>query len=775
MDDSSNDLSKMIKSKTTISLKANQHYKPLFFRASDKDEKQALLHLIGSEPSLVIYDTLEQQLQELVKCRFPAFVPTPENMQKAVSDILNGTPAEDYGVWVYYPWSKKLVHLTDEDEFIEIRTSRNKQKITTPELQTLLKKKIGIIGLSVGQSVALTVAMERICGELRIADFDTLELTNVNRIRTGLHNLGLPKIVIAAREIAEIDPFLKVVCYTSGITEDNIDSFLTENGKLDLLIEECDSLDIKVLSRQRAKAHQVPVIMDTNDRGMVDIERYDLTPDYPIFHGLLKNIDYNGLKNLDTKQKIPFLLQLISVNTASKRSRVSLIELGSSIGNFPQLASSVVLGGAVATDVARRILLNQLHISGRFHIDLDAMIADEQPVDHLYRPKTFEPLRLDDMLSIAAAVPADAGDAVQPSFETLKKIVTDAGLAPSSGNDQPWRFLYKDGRVLLFHDISRSYSFGDYRNMAAYTSLGSAIENFVLSAQQSGLGVSTTLFPLKDNQQLIASLTFADANHKDVESNEFTGLADYLDKRCTNRKVTQRQAISLPDLDKLSKMVPWFSGANLQWVTDVHQLTQVGKIISAVDRMRLMHPHGHYDFFHREMRWSDKEAMEKRNGMDVHTLELPPEALIALNIMKDPEVIKTVREIDGAQALRSASLPHAATSSAIGLLSMPSYTPADFVIGGRIAQRLWLQSTEMNIAFQPLIAPLYLFPRIIFGNGEDLPPYMIDELQILRQQFLQIFPGSNERGEVFLFRIFKAADVEKRSLRLKLEDILHVV
>lgn len=774
MDDSSNDFSKKIKSGTSISLKENHHYQPLFFYPSNKDQKQSLLNLIDSEPSIQIYDTLEQQLQELVKCRFPAFVPTPENMQQAVSDILIDVAPEDYGVWVYYPWSKKLVHLPGEEVFIELRTSRNKQKITGPELQTLLKKKIGIIGLSVGQSVALTVAMERICGELRIADFDTLELTNVNRIRTGLHNLGLPKIVIAAREIAEIDPFLKVVCYTEGITEDNIEDFLTANGKLDLLIEECDSLDIKVLSRQKAKAHQIPVIMDTNDRGMIDIERYDLTPDYPIFHGLLKNIDYQGLKNLGTKEKIPFLLQLISVNTASKRSRVSLIELGSSIGNFPQLASSVVLGGAVATDVARRILLGYLHVSGRFHVDLDTIIADEVPPDHLYKPKVFEPLRPDDMLSIAAAVPSGTAATMQPPPETIKKIVADAGLAPSSGNDQPWQFLYKDNRIFLFHDVSRSYSFGDYRNMAAYTSLGSAIENFVLSAQQSGLAVTTTLFPLKDNQQLVATITFADAADKDVESNEFADLAGYLDKRCTNRKITQRQPLLPPELDKLTKLVPWFSGASLQWVTDVPKLTQIGKIISAVDRMRLMHPHGHYDFFHREMRWSDKEAVEKRNGMDVHTLELPPEALIALNIMKDPDVIKTVREIDGAQALRGASLPHAATSSAMALLSMPSYTPADFVIGGRIAQRLWLQSTEMKIAFQPLIAPLYLFPRVIFGNGEDLPQYMIDELNVLRQQFLQIFPGSNQRGEVFLFRVFKAAEVEKRSLRLKLEDILHI-
>ena len=46
--------------------------------------------------------------------------------------------------------------------------------------------------------------MERICGEIRLADFDILELTNLNRIRTGVHNLGLSKTYSVAREISEI-------------------------------------------------------------------------------------------------------------------------------------------------------------------------------------------------------------------------------------------------------------------------------------------------------------------------------------------------------------------------------------------------------------------------------------------------------------------------------------------------------------------------------------------------------------------------------------------
>src|SRR5690606_500097 len=115
--------------------------------------------------------------------------------------------------------------LLDEAEFVAMRTNRNQYKITQEEQDVLATRKIGVIGLSVGQSIALTLAMERVCGELRLADFDTAELTNLNRIRTGVHNLGLHKTIIAAREIAEIDPFLKVLIFSEGVTDENIDPF----------------------------------------------------------------------------------------------------------------------------------------------------------------------------------------------------------------------------------------------------------------------------------------------------------------------------------------------------------------------------------------------------------------------------------------------------------------------------------------------------------------------------------------------------------------------
>lgn len=53
--------------------------------------------------------------------------------RERVDAYLGQTPPEEYGVWVYYPWSTRLVHLLDEAEFIELRTNRNKYKLTPEE------------------------------------------------------------------------------------------------------------------------------------------------------------------------------------------------------------------------------------------------------------------------------------------------------------------------------------------------------------------------------------------------------------------------------------------------------------------------------------------------------------------------------------------------------------------------------------------------------------------------------------------------------------------
>ena len=69
------------------------------------------------------------------------------------------------------------------------------------------------------------------------------------------------------------------------------------------------------------------------------------------------------------------MLAIIGADTMSTRMRASLLEIDQTISTWPQLASSVAMGGAVAADVARRMLLGQQTASGRFFMDVEEIDA----------------------------------------------------------------------------------------------------------------------------------------------------------------------------------------------------------------------------------------------------------------------------------------------------------------------------------------------------------------------------------------------------------------
>ncbi|WP_276364165.1 Rv1355c family protein [Daejeonella sp. H1SJ63] len=748
-------------------------YKPVFLRITDHSEKTALDELIENNVSF-FHDEIYGQLQELVKMKSPAQRIRPEDYPELIKKHLAGRDINAYGVWVYYPWSRRLVHMLDEEEFKQVRTNRNQYKITVKEQEILSTKRIGIIGLSVGQSIALTLAMERGFGELRLTDFDTLELSNLNRIRSSVHNLGVPKVVITAREIAEMDPFLKVSCFFNGLTEENMNDFFSTNGKLDLLVDECDGLDIKIMARFKARELGIPVIMDTSDRGMLDVERFDLEPNRPLLHGSIENVDPHTIKGLSTEDKIPIMLQMLGVENISLRAKASMIEVEQTINTWPQLASSVALGGAVGADVSRRILLDQYHASGRYYIDLEELIGDNKTEAEIpqSRVNPYHLLKVEEMKQMASKCSlVAAGDDISPDKDSINSLVAAAAAAPSTGNDQPWKWLYKDGTLYLFHDEFRSHSFGDFQKTASFITFGAAYENLFIHALSLGIEPYYSFFPDKSNEKLVAAIRF-----KKHAPNALTELLSPLDqaiyKRHTNRVMAPRTAIPQDIYSRLALLAESVPGARMRCFTDENDMKGLARIIGACDRMRLMHPEGHYDFVHREMRWTPEDAEKTLTGIDIRTLELGNSLLAAMSVIKSEKVINAVKDLGGGNALGMLAMRTVSTASALCMISIPGYELRNFFEGGRSMERFWLEATNLNLAIHPVISPLYLFSRILHGNGEGLDEKNIKELHFLREQFNKITGTGNSDAEVFLTKIAIAEEPKLKAHRLPVKDIL---
>lgn len=743
-------------------------YTPLFFNIRDKEGKEALEQLL-SKKSPVVNDCIQSQLQDLIKLKHPQNIFSNEALNEKIAQHLGGLSILEYGVWVYYPWSNRLNHILEKEEFIAVRTSRNIYKITPYERTLLSTKKIGIIGLSVGQSVSVTLAMERIAGELRLADFDVLELTNLNRIRTGIHNLGVPKVHSVAREISEIDPYIKVHCYPEGINEKNIHQFFTEGGNLDLLVEESDGFDIKILSRIKARELRIPVIMEASDRCMVDVERFDLEPERDILHGLVNHLDLATLKKLKTnEEKIPYMLDILGIETASKRLKASMLEIEQSICTWPQLASAVTMGGGITADVSRRILLNQFTDSGRYYVDIEQLITNQsvqkEEVIQIEKKENHPVFDFETLLKHCVYQPQT--NQVHISQLTLESIIKAANLAPSGGNSQPWRWVYKNKLLYLFNAIDVNDKFLGYGNFSTYVALGAAIENLILKSNELKLKVVTKTFPKTDFLPLVCLFEFSDLTEPiDIPQKRIEAIQ----YRLTNRKIAMREELEMTVLQNLKRLCEETSNAKLKIFTTENELERIGDILGELEKIRILEKNGHSDFVE-EIRWTKEENDLKKDGVDLRTLDLTNSEKIGFQLSKDADLISLLNEWDGGGAFKKLTKKSILAASGIGIITMKGNDKSTFLEGGKVLQRIWLEANANQIAFQPMSSSVFLYARLLQGKGEYLTEKACNKLLALREAFENAFRIDEGYSEIFIFRLFKGTEPQIKSLRIPLEE-----
>ncbi len=727
-------------------------WRPVFFRLSMDAERHALTDLAKAE-SLQVFDSILAQLRDLIKTRHPTRKICAAQLESLTKDHLNGISADEYGVWVYYPWSRRVVHLLDEAEFAELRTNRNRNKITLEEQAVLATKRVGVVGLSAGQSVATTLALERSFGELRLADFDHVDLSNLNRIRAGVHSLGLSKAYVTAREIAEIDPYLKITVFAEGIKPDTTERFLLEGGKLDIVAEECDSFDIKILVRDFARRHRIAVVMGTSDRGMLDIERFDLEPERPIFHGLAGTLDPAALHDLTTEQKIPLVLRILGSETLSARLRASMIEIEQTICTWPQLGSAVTHGGAAVADVVRRIALGHLRDSGRFFLDLE----------------NLTPSRVVQTSPIASR-PASIRGA--PCTDPLvRDLVSQAILAPSGGNSQPWRWLCARDEVRLFLDTTRSSGLIDFEYGGSYAALGAAAENFILAAHAANRETSVELFPTENSPEHIATFHILLSHNACTEPHWRDELQAQIALRQTNRAIGTYCPLRACDQEALSDAVRSIPSADVQWLIESPKLTEIGELMGVADRLRVMHSRWHQEMFS-EIRWTREEAESTHDGIDVETLSLSPSDYAGLDLCRHWPSLELVRQWGGGGNLEKISRKCIAAASAVALITMPLARPIDYFNAGRALQRMWLVATERNLSIHPMTTLPYFFARLIRASGAGFDERTIAELQGLRLVYERLFCLTSSTAEAFLFRISYAKNAVRHSLRRPIDGVL---
>lgn len=151
----------------------------------------------------------------------------------------------------------------------------------------LKQSRVLIVGLGgLGSPVALYLAAAGV-GELHLADFDTLDLTNLQRqIAHDTPSLGLHKVDSVMARLGALNPHVQLVPYRSGLEADSLDAAVK---RVDLVLDCTDNFGIREAVNAACVKAKKPLVSGAAIRleGQLSVfdSRVETSPCYHCLYG----------------------------------------------------------------------------------------------------------------------------------------------------------------------------------------------------------------------------------------------------------------------------------------------------------------------------------------------------------------------------------------------------------------------------------------------------------------------------------------------------------
>ena len=95
------------------------------------------------------------------------------------------------------------------------------KRFSTEIYEKLKKAEVAVAGLGgIGSNTAVSLARSGI-GHIHLVDFDTVDLTNLNRQAYTIEHLGMPKTEALKELLLNINPYLNITIENVKVTEEN--------------------------------------------------------------------------------------------------------------------------------------------------------------------------------------------------------------------------------------------------------------------------------------------------------------------------------------------------------------------------------------------------------------------------------------------------------------------------------------------------------------------------------------------------------------------------
>lgn len=144
------------------------------------------------------------------------------------------------------------------------------------KLKEIERKKILLIGVGGVGSYALEALIRNGFYDITIADFDTIDLSNLNRqLITDSTNIGKYKVDEAKKRALLINPNIKIQTINEKLNKENLRNLLNQN--FDYIIDACDTLDVKFALMENSLHYSYKLISSMGTAKKTDPTKLEIT------------------------------------------------------------------------------------------------------------------------------------------------------------------------------------------------------------------------------------------------------------------------------------------------------------------------------------------------------------------------------------------------------------------------------------------------------------------------------------------------------------------
>lgn len=342
--------------------------------------------------------------------------------------------------------------------------------------------------------------------------------------------------------------------------------------------------------------------------------------------------------------------------------------------------------------------------------------------------------------------------------ENIKKILEVAVNAPSGENSQPWRFEIKENNIYIFNLSDRDQSLYNFGQRGSLVAHGALIENISIIAPIFGFSVKIDLLPDNKNPNLIAIINLDELSpgQKKEES-----LYSCIIKRVTNRKLYKNTPLSNDQFRYLKNVENEIGEGEIIFIQDFEKMKDIASACSVNEQVMFGNKFIH-NFFFEHINWTEKEELEKRLGFYIKTLELPLPVQIALKLFKHWPIMNFFNKLGLNKIIAKGNAVNYSNASAMVAFVIKNNTPQDFIIIGRLMQRLWLKITEIGLSAQPMAGMLFFIQAINGGEANKFSSFQIELIKNAYKRVKNIFDVDN-KTLVMILRVGYGGEPSARS------------